>query len=159
MRSKLNWLLWNGHPMARTFCSALWTGRHEFFVALSRCMSHVEKNSGHDEKLSPPCTCHRCMSTTMKGFIPTRFQSTVCHGLFFSDVWTAIGLHLGLLVLVVPFFLVRKHSFGFLKWQVWIVVPKGQWPLPALTGLQGQMVQTIRRKNFNGMTVWNPSLW
>ena len=41
---------------------------------------------GHDEKLSP--TCHRCMSTTMKGFIPTRFQSTVCHGLFFQWMYS-----------------------------------------------------------------------
>ena len=45
MRSKLNWPLWNGHPMARTFCSALWTVRQDVFVRRWRCINH-DVNSG-----------------------------------------------------------------------------------------------------------------
>lgn len=83
---------------------------------------------------------HRCMSTTMKGFIPTRFQSTVCHGLFWSGCMTFM-VHT---ILGVGLLLQAADSFHF-RWQVWIVVPKEQWPLLALTGLLDLVVQTIRR--------------
>ena len=47
-------------------------------------------------------------------------------------------------ILGVGLLLQAADSFHF-RWQVWIVVPKEQWPLLALTGLLDLVVQTIRR--------------
>ena len=47
-------------------------------------------------------------------------------------------------ILGIGLLLQAADSFHF-RWQVWIVVPKEQWPLLALTGLLDLVVQTIRR--------------